>query len=73
MKLAEKFYPYCDYYGSSQNDNAEACVDIAEDFSIGFVKWFDFLNEEWYSENDTMISYLDMLNFYKENIYDSTI
>ena len=71
--LEKIFLPYCDHEYANREDNAANSAEEAVAFTIGFVKWFDFLTDDWYSQNDTMTSYSDIVNFYLREVYDSAI
>jgi len=39
MTLKEKFIGYCDHQYANREDNAENCVEIADDYAIEFAEW----------------------------------
>lgn len=56
MKLKEKFIGYCDHQYASREDNAEYCVEIADDYAIEFAEWIKndwACNERWSKITDS--------------------
>ena len=39
MKLEEQFLPYCDHEYANRLDNAENCVDVANEYITNFNNW----------------------------------
>jgi hypothetical protein len=67
MTLKEKFEQYSKQeVWEKKNYNAEECVEIAEDFAIGFAKWLRENDTQENAEKYFGYSDSDMLNEYKK-------
>lgn len=68
MKLTDYFLPYCDHEYGNREDNAENCVEVAEDFAIGFSMWL-LLNQDYeidFEEKDPNEVMKQLLEIYKK-------
>jgi len=74
MTLKEKFLPFVDDIDLI-NDipnkewglrNAGKCIEIAEDFAIGFAEWFWTNKDKFYKgERDYYLEFKELLEIYK--------
>lgn len=70
MTLRDKFLPFCDNEYANREDNAENCVDVADDYAVEFAEWLmvkcDYQNHCVWEYKGTEYTNFKLLEIFKK-------